>query len=87
MQKRGISVEAQRRREAYFFILPAFVFILLVMGYPMIYNAVLSLKNMNVKNLKSGASVFIGFQNYAELFGNETFLLVLKNTFVLPSRA
>ena len=52
------------------------------MGYPMIYNVVLSLKNMDVKNLKSGTSVFIGFRNYAELFGNETFLLVLKNTFV-----
>ena len=82
MRKRGISVTAQKRREAYFFILPAFIYILLVMGYPMIYNVVLSLKNMDVKNLKSGTSVFVGLKNYAELFGNETFLLVLKNTFV-----
>ena len=82
MQKRKISVSAQKRKEAYFFILPAFFYILLVMGYPMVYNAVLSLKNMDVKNLKSGASVFIGLQNYTELFGNETFRLVLKNTFV-----
>ena len=82
MQRRKTSVEAQRRKEAYFFILPAFIYILLVMGYPMVYNAVLSLKDMNVKNLKSGASVFIGLKNYADLFANETFLLVLKNTFV-----
>ena len=82
MQKRMISVSAQKRKEAYFFILPAFLYILLVMGYPMVYNAVLSLKNMNVKNLKSGSSVFVGFQNYIDLFKNDTFLLVLKNTFV-----
>ena len=82
MSKRIRPVSAQRQKEAYFFILPAFIYILLVMGYPMIYNAVLSLKNMDVKNLKSGTSVFIGLQNYAELFGNETFQLVLKNTFV-----
>ena len=82
MQRRKTSVEAQRRKEAYFFILPAFIYILLVMGYPMVYNAILSLKDMNVKNLKSGASVFIGLKNYADLFANETFLLVLKNTFV-----
>ena len=82
MQKRMISVSAQRRKEAYFFILPAFIYILLVMGYPMVYNVVLSLKDVNVKNLKAGTAVFVGFRNYAELFGNETFLLILKNTFV-----
>ena len=60
MSKRIRPVSAQRQKEAYFFILPAFIYILLVMGYPMVYNAVLSLKNMDVKNLKSGTSVFIG---------------------------
>ena len=42
MRKKVISVASQKRREAYFFILPAFIYILLVMGYPMIYNVVLS---------------------------------------------
>jgi len=76
------SIEAQKRREAYAFILPAFLFILLVMGYPLVYNAVLSFKNLDVKNLKKGTDVFVGFQNYKELFSNPTFLLVFKNTFV-----
>lgn len=76
-----ITIAAQRRREALFFILPAFIYIVLVMGYPLVYNVVLSLKNLNVKNLTKGTSVFIGFQNYVELFKDETFLLVLSNTF------
>lgn len=55
---------------------------LIILGYPLIYNIILSFKNVNVKTFASGTSVFIGFQNYIELFQNETFRLVLKNTFV-----
>ena len=47
------------------FILPALYIFLVVTGYPIVYNFVLSFKN--VKNLASGSSVFIGFQNYKEL--------------------
>lgn len=82
MSKKKITIAESKRREAYVFILPAFIYVLVVMGYPLIYNVVLSLKNTDVKNLKSGASVFIGFQNYIELFQDATFRLVLKNTFV-----
>lgn len=63
------------------FILPAFLYILLVMGYPLVYNVILSLKNVDVKNLTKGTSVFVGLQNYKELFANPTFRLVFRNTF------
>ena len=46
----------------------------------MIYNLILSFKNVNVKNLATGASVFIGFENYKQLFADPTFQLVFKNT-------
>ncbi len=72
----------KRRREAYCFILPAFFYMILVLGYPLVYNIILSFKNVNVKNLTKGGSVFVGFQNYIDLFQNATFRLVLKNTFV-----
>lgn len=75
-------MEARKRMEGYFFILPGFIYIILVMGYPLIYNVVLSFKNVDVKNLTKGGAVFVGFQNYAELFQDSTFHLVLKNTFV-----
>lgn len=79
--RKSLSIEIQKRREAYIFILPAFVYILLVMGYPLVYNAILSFRNLDVKNLKKGTDVFVGLANYKELFANPTFLLVFKNTF------
>lgn len=82
MKFRQLSIEKKRRREAYCFILPAFFYMLLVLGYPLVYNVVLSFKNVDVKNLTKGGSVFVGLQNYIELFQSDTFLLVFRNTFV-----
>lgn len=75
-------MSARKNREAYCFILPAFIYMLLVLGYPLVYNVILSFKDVNVKNLAKGGSVFVGFQNYINLFQNDTFMLVLKNTFI-----
>lgn len=55
---------------------------LVVVGYPIVYNFILSFKDTSVRNLATGTSKFIGFQNYIELLHNPTFILVLKNTFV-----
>ncbi len=55
---------------------------LVVVGYPIVYNFILSFKDTSVRNLATGTSKFIGLQNYIELFHNPTFILVLKNTFV-----
>lgn len=82
MNKKKQSIEVQGRKEAYLFILPAFLYVLLVMGYPLIYNVVLSFKNVDVKNLTKGGAIFVGLQNYKELFADPVFLLVVKNTFV-----
>lgn len=82
MNVKQLSIEKRRRREAYGFILPAFGYMLLVLGYPLVYNVILSFKNVDVKNLTKGGSVFVGLQNYIDLFRNDTFILVLRNTFV-----
>ena len=77
-----MSMAAKKRREGYTFILPGFIYMLVVLGYPLIYNFVLSFRNVNVKTFKGGTDVFVGLSNYIELFHNETFLMVFKNTFV-----
>lgn len=82
MNLKQLSIEKKRRWEAYGFILPAFFYMLLILGYPLLYNVILSFKNVDVKNLTKGGAVFVGFQNYIELFQNKTFLLVIQNTFV-----
>ena len=77
-----MSMAAKKRREGYTFILPGFIYMLVVLGYPLVYNFVLSFRNLNVKTFKGGTDVFVGLSNYIELFHNETFLMVFKNTFV-----
>ena len=64
------------------FILPAFIYILVILGYPLIYNIVLSLRNVNVKTFASGADVFVGLENFKTLFADPTFQKVFKNTLV-----
>ena len=77
-----MSMAAKKRREGYTFILPGFIYMRVVLGYPLIYNFVLSFRNVNVKTFKGGTDVFVGLSNYIELFHNETFLMVFKNTFI-----
>lgn len=84
-EKKNRSVGALSRKkkwEGVWFVLPAFLFMLLLIGYPMVYNLVLSFKNLDVKTFKGDTSVFVGLQNYQTLFADSTFWLVLKNTFV-----
>lgn len=81
----GKSMAAKKLREGYAFILPGVAFILLILGYPLIYNVILSFKDTSVKNFSKGTSVFVGFQNYIELFQDPTFLLVIKNTFIFTA--
>ena len=80
--KKMTSMSARKTREAYCFILPAFIYILFVLGYPLVYNVYLSLRDVDVKNLTKGGDVFIGLKNYVDLFGNATFRLVIRNTFI-----
>ena len=77
-----MSMAAKRKREGYAFILPGFIYMIVVLGYPLIYNIILSFRNVNIKTFKNGTDIFVGFSNYIELFHNETFLMVFKNTFV-----
>lgn len=75
-----LNMAAKKRREAYIFILPGFIYLVAICGYPLIYNLILSFKNVSVKNLATGASVFVGLDNYKQLFADPTFQLVFKNT-------
>lgn len=62
------------------FILPAFLYMLVFVGYPIISNIILSFQNVTVKNLVKGAKVFIGFANYKELFADDVFQKAMINT-------
>ncbi|MCR4830311.1 MAG: sugar ABC transporter permease [Pseudobutyrivibrio sp.] len=64
------------------FILPAFIYMAYFVGYPIISNIVLSLKDVSVRNLANGQQNFIGFANYAEILSDEVFRKALVNTLV-----
>ncbi|CAM3928856.1 carbohydrate ABC transporter permease [Lederbergia lenta] len=65
----------------YLFVLPAVLFVICFMIYPIIYNIVVSFQDLKISNLNSGGP-FIGLQNYIEIFQSEKFLVAFKNTFI-----
>lgn len=64
------------------FVLPAFLYMLVFVGYPILRNIILSLQDVTMANLVHGAKTFIGFQNYIELFRDSVFRTSLTNTLV-----
>ncbi len=76
--------KAIRRREtvsAYLFLLPSLVFFIGFVIFPMILCLYTSLFDASLNARK--ADVFIGLDNYIELWKDPIFLKALKNTFVI----
>ncbi len=67
-------------RAGWLFVLPAMLYMLFFVGYPIIYNLYLSFQNVTQKNLIKGERVFIWFENYAKLFQDDVFLKSVGNT-------
>lgn len=62
------------------FVLPAFLYMLIFVGYPIVRNIILSFQDVNAGNLVRGTKNFILFDNYVELFQDEVFRTSLFNT-------
>ena len=56
------------------------LFLLLLVGYPIVYNLVMSVQKVTLGNLRFFSRPFIGLQNYHALIDDPVFLLVVKNT-------
>lgn len=65
---------SRKRFFGYLFILPALIFMIIFIGYPVIYNLSLSFQDKNVMTINLPDIDFIGFENYLELF-KESILL------------
>jgi multiple sugar transport system permease protein len=61
-------------------IIPSVAFLALFIGYPVIYNLVMSFQEVNVGNLRSMDRPFVGLANYAKLVDDPLFWVVSKNT-------
>ena len=62
------------------YALPAFLYMLFFVGYPIVSNLILSLQNVTVRNLVRGSRDFIGFDNYIKLMHDTVFLGAMFNT-------
>lgn len=64
------------------FILPAFIYMMIFVGYPIISNIILSMQNVTVMNLVKGEKQFVGFSNYISIFKSDVFVKSMINTLV-----
>ena len=62
------------------FILPAFLYMMFFVGYPIISNIILSTQNVSVRNLVNGQKKFIGLDNYVAIFQDGVFRKAMGNT-------
>ena len=62
------------------FVLPAFIYMLVFVGYSIVQNIILSMQDVTAANLVRGSKNFVMFENYAALFHDDIFLKSLGNT-------
>jgi multiple sugar transport system permease protein len=64
----------------YIFILPAGLFLLAIMGYPIIFTIYMSFQKFNLETLITKHSQFIGLLNYQGVLNNPGFMVALKHS-------
>jgi multiple sugar transport system permease protein len=64
----------------YLFILPAGLFLMAIMGYPIIFAIFMSFQKFTLETLVSKQSQFIGLLNYQGVFNNPGFMVALKHS-------
>ena len=62
------------------FVLPAFLYMLVFVGYPIVRNIILSFQDVTVRTLTADYKPFAGLQNYIDIFQDPVFIRSLVNT-------
>ena len=68
------------QRAGYLFVLPGFLYMLVFVGWPMLYNVILSQQDVTQKNLINGERQFVALANYTDLFADSVFRRSIGNT-------
>lgn len=66
----------------FWFVLPAFLYMLVFVGYPIVSNILLSFQDVTLHTLTASHRPFAGFQNYSSIFQDKVFIKALENTFL-----
>lgn len=82
MKKKYSKEFISEERKGYLFVFPALIFMLAFVGYPIIYNFILSFRDVNVTTFSNPIKPFVGLKNYIELFQDPTLRISIWNTLV-----
>lgn len=80
-KKISLSVDRREALIGYLFVLPAVIYMVGLIGYPIVYNFILSFQEVNVMTIKSGVRAFVGLKNYQDIFKEGLLFITIKNTF------
>ncbi|MDR1419465.1 MAG: sugar ABC transporter permease [Treponema sp.] len=64
------------------FVYPALIYMILLVGFPILYNIVISFQNVSVMTIREGKYDFVGLANYIDLVKNRILLKTMRQTFV-----
>lgn len=64
----------------YLFVLPAFLYMVIFVGYPIVDNIILSFQDVTMKTLTAAHKPFAGLDNYLAIFSDAVFCKALWNT-------
>ncbi len=66
----------------YSFMLPATLFLVLFIAYPIAFNFRISFQDLKAINLLGGDAPWVGWQNYRAIFNNPLYLQAVRQTFI-----
>ncbi|VBB05738.1 Hypothetical protein LUCI_0949 [Lucifera butyrica] len=82
MRKKYSSDYIKAERRGYAFVIPALLFMIAFVGYPIIYNFILSVYHVDVMTIGQQTQEFVGMKNYTDIFADPTMKISIWNTFL-----
>lgn len=79
---KAIRRALQGENLGYLFVLPALVYMLVMVGYPIVSNIILSLQDVTVKTIRLPEKPFVGLQNYQNLLSGGILQTAILNTLI-----
>lgn len=73
--------EQRERLIGYCFVIPAVIYMLALIGYPIVYNWIISFQDVTATTLGSAVRDFVAFDNFKSIFADPTFPKAMKQTF------
>jgi multiple sugar transport system permease protein len=81
LRETGTSLSGEKLAP-YFFILPSALFLMAILGFPILFSVMISFQKYDLPALISKNAPFIGFQNYSAVLKNPVFAVALVHSLI-----